>query len=546
MFLRSTRRWKDGKEHTLLVDRGEPALSGRADRAANGALLGEINDSQRAQWIRAIEVFDEDRGAMEQIKLFAAERPLPEAASDGVQVRLREFELHRPRQWGACWLFSELWKELRLEEFWRPRLGCSREGTDWEHVLQTLCSYRLLDPGSEWRLHRVWFDQSAMGDLLGEDFSIAAKDTLYRCLDRLLEHKRALFSFLRERWEDLFGAKFDVLLYDLTSTYFESDPPFPEGDKGKLGYPRDKRSDCVQVVIALVITPEGFPLAYEVLAGSTAEKTTLGGFLQKIEDQYGKAGRIWIMDRGIPTEEVLAEMRACDPPVHYLVGTPKGRLSKLEAELLDLDWQLVGEGVAVKLLSRTGELYVLARSRERMAKERAMRRRQLKKLWTRLAELQRMAPARDTLLLKLGAAKSQYPAAWRLIEVQVAQDGTLSFWLRKDKLREVCRREGRYLLRSNSAQRTPPKSGNSTYCLHKLRRLSKPLRAISPCARSFIARRSALKPIFSWPSWPFVSTPLCVKNCGSKPPVSPRAQSSSSSVPCKCSTSTSRLPMDAP
>jgi hypothetical protein len=177
--------------------------------------------------------------------------------------------------------------------------------------------------------------------------------------------------------------------------------------------------------------------------------------LQKIEDQYGQAGRIWIMDRGIPTEEVLAEMRACNPPVHYLVGTPKGRLSTLEAELLGLDWQLAREGVEVKLLSRTGELYVLARSRERMAKERAMRRRQLKKLWARLAELQHMAPTRDTLLLKLGAAKNQYPAAWRLIEVQVAQDGTLGFWLRKDKLREVCRREGRYLLRSNLCAEDP-------------------------------------------------------------------------------------------
>ena len=240
-----------------------------------------------------------------------------------------------------------------------------------------------------------------------------------------------------------------MLLYDLTSTYFESDPPFPEGDKRKFGYSRDKRSDCVQVVIALIVTPEGFPVAYEVLAGNTADNTTLGGFLQKIEDQYGKAGRIWIMDRGIPTEEVLAEMRACHPPIHYLVGTPKGRLGKLEADLLGLDWQLAREGVEVKLLPRTGELYVLARSRDRQAKERAMRRRQLKKLWARLAELQRMAPARDTLLLKLGAAKSQYPAAWRVVEVQVAKDGALAFCLRKDKLRELCRREGRYLLRSN-------------------------------------------------------------------------------------------------
>jgi transposase len=455
MFLRSSRRWKNGKEHfywSLVENR-----RCRGNRVVQHTVLylGEINDSQKEQWIRAIEVFDEDRQAVDQLKLFAEERPPAEAAPDRVRVRLREFEMHRPRQWGGCWLFRELWKQLGLKEFWRERLGASREGTDWEHVLETLCCYRLLEPGSEWRLHRIWFDQSAMGDLLGEDFSIAAKDTLYRCLDRLVEHKLALFGFLRERWSGLFGVKFDVLLYDLTSTYFESDPPFPEGDKRKFGYSRDKRSDCVQVVIALVITPEGFPLAYEVLAGNTADKTTLGAFLKKIEDQYGKAGRIWIMDRGIPTEEVLAQMRACDPPILYLVGTPKGRLGKLEAELLALEWQEAREGVEVKLLPRTGELYVLARSRDRVAKERAMRRRQLKKLWARLAELKRMAPSRDALLIKLGVAKGDSPLAWRLVDIQVAGDGTLTYCLRKDKLREVTRREGRYLLRSNLCAEDP-------------------------------------------------------------------------------------------
>ena len=375
MFLRHTKRWKDGKLHYYwsLVENRRCA----GNRIVQHTLLylGEINDSQKEQWVRAIEVFDEDSGQADELKLFAAGRPLPECAGGGVQVRLKDFELHRPRQWGGCWLFTEVWRELGLEGFWRPRLGISREGTDWEHVLQTLCCYRLLDPGSEWRLHRTWFEQSAMGDLLGEDFSVAAKDTLYRCLDRLLEHKQELFSFLRGRWEDLFGVKFDVLLYDLTSTYFESDPPFAENDKRKFGYSRDKRSDCVQVVIALIVTPEGFPLAYEVLPGNTADKTTLRSFLKKIETQYGKARRIWIMDRGIPTEEALAEMRASDPPVQYLVGTPKGRLGKLEAELLALDWQKAREGVEVKLLPRTGELYVLARSRDRVAKERAMRRR---------------------------------------------------------------------------------------------------------------------------------------------------------------------------
>lgn len=455
MFLRHTKRWKDGKEHyywSLVENR-----RCRGNRVVQHTVLylGEINDSQKEQWIRAIEVFDEDRGQGDQLKLFAAERELPECAADAVQVRLSDFSLHRPRQWGGCWLFSEVWRELGLDEFWRPRLGVSREGTNWEHVLQTLCCYRLLDPGSEWRLHRTWFDQSAMGDLLEEDFSVAAKDTLYRCLDRLLEHKADLFSFLRGRWDDLFGVKFDVLLYDLTSTYFESDPPFPENDKRKFGYSRDKRSDCVQVVIALVVTPEGFPLAYEVLPGNTTDKTTLRGFLEKIQTQYGKVRRIWIMDRGIPTEEVLAEMRASNPPVHYLVGTPKGRLGKLEAELLALDWQKAREGVDVKLLAQTGELYVLARSKDRVAKERSMRRSQLKKLWARLAELQRQAPARDTLLLKLGAAKEQSPAAWRLVEIHVAAEGTLGYRLLKDKLREVIRREGRYLLRSNISAEDP-------------------------------------------------------------------------------------------
>lgn len=449
MFLRHTKRWKDGKVHCYwsLVENRRC----RDNKIVQHTVLylGEINDSQKEQWIRAIEVFDEDRGQADQLKLFAAERPLPECAVGGVQVRLRDFELHRPRQWGGCWLFTEVWRELGLDDFWRPRLGVSREGTDWEHVLQTLCCYRLLDPGSEWRLHRTWFEQSAMGDLLGEDFSVAAKDTLYRCLDRLTEHKADLFGFLRQRWEDLFGVKFDVLLYDLTSTCFESDPPFPENDKRKFGYSRDKRSDCVQVVIALIVTPEGFPLAYEVLPGNTADKTTLRDFLKKIETQYGKARRIWIMDRGIPTEDALTEMRESDPPVHYLVGTPKGRLGKLETELLALDWQKAREGVEVKLLPRTGELYVLARSRDRVAKERSMRRRQLKKLWARLAELKHQAPARDALLLKLGAAKNQSPSAWRLVDITVSADGALSYRLRKDKLREVTRREGRYLLRSN-------------------------------------------------------------------------------------------------
>jgi transposase len=325
-----------------------------------------------------------------------------------------------------------------------------------------LTAYRLLDPGSEWRLHRQWYEQSAMGDLLGEDYVLAAKDTLYRCLDKLLEHKEALIGFLTQRWRDLFGVRYDVLLYDLTSTYFESSPPFPEGDKRRYGYSRDHRPDCVQVVIALIVTPEGFPLAYEVMPGNTTDNTTLPAFLQVIENRYGKAQRIWVMDRGIPTEEHLAQMRASG--VAYLVGTPKGRLSQLEQDLLARPWDQARPSVRVKLLPKDGELYVWVQSQARVHKERAMRRRQLKRLWARLKVLQKQRPTYETLLLKLGAAKKDAGWARRLVMIELPDPPSKTersrrvdfrFVLDKVRLRTMRRREGRYLLRSNLTDSNP-------------------------------------------------------------------------------------------
>jgi transposase len=317
---------------------------------------------------------------------------------------------------------------------------------------------RLLAPGSEWRLHREWFERSALVDLLGENAGLAEIHKLYACHDRLLIHKQAVFDHLVGRWRDLFNARFDVLLYDLTSTYFESDPPFAEGDKRRYGYSRDHRGDCVQVVIALVVTPEGLPLAYEVLAGNTSDKTTLRGFLDRIERQYGKARRIWLMDRGIPTEEMLAEMRAADPPVQYLVGTPKGRLSRLEKDLIGKPWQEVRPGVHVKLLPQDGELYVFAESIDRVAKERAMRRRQLKWLWARLKQIAAMKLSREELLMKLGAARKQARTAWRLVVIEVAANSAeFSYQLDRTKLRQRRQREGRYLLRTNLTEHDPAK-----------------------------------------------------------------------------------------
>lgn len=459
MYLRSNRRIKDGKAHRYWNIVESKRCAGGKVVQRQVLYLGEINDSQRESWCRVIEAFDEQSQQRTQLALFPAEGELPEhAKSYGIQVRLEGMELHRPRQWGACWLACHLYEQLELDQFWAAPLVDSREGTCWRHILQTLVCYRLIDPGSEWRLHRLWFENSAMGDLLDEDYSLVEKNALYRCLDKVLEHKRSLFGHLKERWQDLFQAKFDVLLYDLTSTYFESDPPNNPNDKRRYGYSRDKRSDCVQVVIALIVTPEGFPLAYEVLAGNTSDKTTLREFLHKIETQYGKAERIWVMDRGIPTEEVLAEMRQSDPPVHYLVGTPKGRLSKLEQQLLSLPWQAVHPGVQVKLLTQEQELYVLAQSHDRINKERAMRRRQLRALVKRLKQLQQMKlSSSQRLLLKLGAAKGQYPAAWRLMEIEMPESSgsSFSFRLNRQKLRAVRRREGCYLLRSNICGRDP-------------------------------------------------------------------------------------------
>jgi len=457
MFLRFNKRIKDGKEHRYwnIVENRRCAGGKVVQRQV--LYLGEINDSQHEAWCRQIEAFDEGTQRHTQLSLFPADRTVPaHAQAHGVQVRLDAMQLHRPRQWGACWLACELYEQLGLNDFWAARLPDSRQGTCWRDILQTLVCYRLIDPGSEWRLHRHWFEHSAMGDLLGRDYALVEKNGLYRCLDKLLAHKPALFSHLQQRWVTLFAAKFDVLLYDLTSTYFESPPPQADADKRRFGYSRDKRSDCVQVVIALIVTPEGLPIAYEVLPGNTADCTTLRDMLRRIEAQYGKANRIWVMDRGIPTEEVLAGMRAADPPVSYLVGTPKGRLTRLEQALLERPWQAVREGVDVKLLPQHDELYVFAQSRARIDKERAMRRRQLRWLWARLSDIAAMTIDREELLMKLGAARAKAGAAWRLIDIKVASDAaTFTFTLNRSKLRKVRRREGRYLLRTNLCGQDP-------------------------------------------------------------------------------------------
>ena len=457
LFLRAHERRKDGKVHTYwsLVENRRCGDGRVMQRQV--LYLGALSPSQELSWQKTAQTFDPPPTQPEPLSGLASERELLAKEAAAIAVHLDQFRIERPRQWGACWIAITLWHLLKLSEFWSDRLAQSREGTHWLHVLITLVVYRLIDPGSEWRLHRHWYEHSALGDLLGEDFSLAAKDNLYRCLDRLLEHRAELFKHLQARWRDEFGAKFDVLLYDLTSTYFESDPPFPEGDKRRFGYSRDKRPDCVQVIIALIVTPEGYPLAYEVLPGNTSDKTTLKGFLEKIEQLYGKANRVWVMDRGIPTEEVIEQMQQSDPKIHYLVGTPKGRLSRLEAQLVKLPWEQARPSVRVKLLAQEKELYVFVESQDRLQKERAMRRRKLRELVGRLKQLQQFKKklTRDELLVAVGQAKEQAGRVFKLLEIQWPEEGqeinaqTFRFKLRLSRYRQWYRREGRYLLRTN-------------------------------------------------------------------------------------------------
>jgi len=459
MFLRSTTRNKDGKQHRYYsVVENRRLLSGRvAQRTV--LYLGEINDSQEVAWRKTLEVIDESSKGPTTLSLFPEDREIPIDAVDAVQVKLSSMELRRPRAFGNCWLACELWQQLEMAGFWEERLPRGREEVPWTKVLQLLVVNQLVDPGSEFRLHRQWFDHSAMDELLGVDFAVAEKDRLYRCLDRVLAHKKELFLFLKDRWRNLFNARFDVLLYDLTSTYFEGE--CEQNPKARRGYSRDGRPDCLQVVIALVVTPDGFPLAYEVMNGNTADKTTLRDFLEKIESTYGRAERMWVMDRGIPTEELLQEMRQPERQLHYLVGTPRARITAMERKWLNLPWQKVRDSVEVKLWSEEGELFVLAKSEGRQAKESAMRRRRLVQYLRALRRMRHSLPSRDQLMMRIGAAKSKAGRAKAYVQLSLPAEGepvtreTFRFKLDREKFDEAELRDGHYLLRSNMTADDP-------------------------------------------------------------------------------------------
>jgi transposase len=459
MFLRSTPRRKNGRIHRYFSVVENRRLPGSRTVQRTVLYLGEINDQQQAAWRKTLEVFDEDRQDFRTMSLFPDDREVPADVLDSIQVKLSGLQLRRPRTFGACWLGCELWQQLGLDEFWQQRLPEAREAVSWEKVLQLQVVNCLLDPGSDFRLHRQWYVDTAMDELLETDFSVAAKDRLYRCLDRVLPYKQELFVWLKQKWADLFHSDFEVLLYDLTSTYFEGE--MEQNPKAKRGYSRDKRPDCLQLVIALVVTTDGLPLAYEVMKGNTSDRTTLPGFLKQIEDTYGKARRVWVMDRGVPSEAILKDMRAPERQTFYLVGTPKSKINQHEKKWLDLPWQKVRDSVEVKLYEHEGELYVLAKSGGRQAKENAMRRKRLARLLRKLRAMRKSLPKRDQLLLRIGAGRKEAGRAYGFVKIQMPSADqavtreTFSFQVDKAKLKAAEQRDGHYLLRSNLTSEDP-------------------------------------------------------------------------------------------
>lgn len=448
MYLKANRRFKDGKQH-IYYTLNESLRVNRSRVIQRCVLhLGELNTTQVDRWQRTIETIQED-GQRHQLRLFTDREGQAPEADDVAEVILSSLVLRRPRQFGAAWVGCKLWEELGLRSFWEQALGEEAGQVSWSKVVELLAVNRLCAPGSELSVHEKWYPQTAMDLLLDCTDEVAERNRLYRCLDRMLPHKEALEQHLAQRWKDLFGASFDILLYDLTSTYFEGQ--VEEVAKAQRGYSRDNRPDCKQLVIALVVTPEGFPLSYEVFDGNRADVTTLDEMVESVERKHGRAKRVWVFDRGIVSEENLQKLR--HRKAQYLVGTPKSRLKRHEQRLVQGTWETVSEAVQVQIIPDGEETYVLARSRTRAEKERAMRERVIRGLMRELVRLRRsirLGKIVDSkkIMHRLGRLHERYASAWRYVQVEY-QEQRLCWRWEWEALRTASLRDGAYLLRTN-------------------------------------------------------------------------------------------------
>jgi len=453
MFLRPNHRNKDGKEHTYwsLV---ESVRTPDGPRQRTLCHLGELNSSDQARWLRTIEVLNE-QGEARQLRLFPAHVEAPANDAQVARVLVNRVRLERTRQFGACYLGLELWKRLQLDDFFAQAMDGDSADVPWSRIAALLAINRLCAPGSELAIEQRWYPGTALDDLLGIEEGKINDTRLYRCLDRILPHKTRLERHLKERYGALFGAEFDVLLYDLTSTYVEG--AAEKNPMMRRGYSRDHRPDCEQMVIALIVNSEGFPLSYETFDGNRADVSTLETILRMVERKYGQARRIWVFDRGIVSEENLAAIRKRGG--YYLVGTPRRQMKQFEKELGQADWTRVRPEVEIKQVAipQGEETYILCRSTGRKEKEQAMRQRFSNSMEKALNGLQTTIAQgrlkdRNRMERRLGKIQARYPSVNDLYDVSLRDtaEGVRLFWeIKEDRKQWRQTREGAYLLRTN-------------------------------------------------------------------------------------------------
>lgn len=461
MFLRAHERTKDGKAHRYW-SLAETVRTPDGPRQRTLCYLGELNGSAQARWLKSIEVFNE-QGESRQLKLFPAEVPPPENDPNVARVLIDRVRVERTRRFGECFLAWELWRRLQLDRFWEEQLDHLAEGADvpWSRVTALLAINRLCDPGSELGIEQRWFPATALGDLLGIAEDKINDTRLYRCLDRILPHKTKLEQHLKQRYGELFAAEFDVLLYDLTSSYVEG--AAAKNPMMKRGYSRDHRPDCKQLVIALIVNAEGFPLSYETFDGNRADVSSLEAVMRMVERKYGKARRVWVFDRGIVSEENLRRLRQHQG--QYLVGTPRSQLKQFERELLAEGWQQARNDVEVKLVPVPGgqETYLLCRSAARQEKEKAIRSRFSTSMETALKGLAKQVSSkklkdRNKIERRLGAIRARHSRVADLYHTEILEaEGQLQLdWkIREERKAWQLAREGAYLLRANLPSTAP-------------------------------------------------------------------------------------------
>jgi transposase len=453
MFLRPNHRGKDGKDHTYwsLV---ETVRTADGPRQKTLCYLGELNSSAQARWLTTVEVFN-DQGEAQQLKLFPSHVAPPADDPQVARVLLNKVRLERTRQFGSCFLGLEVWKRLQLDRFFEQAVDREPADVPWSRVAALLAINRLCAPGSELAIEQRWYPTTALDDLLEIEEGKINDTRLYRCLDRILPHKTKLERHLKDRYGALFGAEFDVLLYDLTSTYVEG--AAEKNPMVRRGYSRDHRPDCEQLVIALIVNNEGFPFSYETFDGNRADVSTMETILRMVERKYGKARRIWVFDRGIVSEENLAAIRKRDG--QYLTGTPRSQMKQFEAELLKKDWTRVRPEVEVKKVTipQGEETYILCRTAGRKEKERAIRSRFSNSMDTALKGLEKAIATgrlkdRYKMERRLGKIQARHPQVNDLydLELRDTAEGVRLFWqIKEDRKNWRESREGAYLLRTN-------------------------------------------------------------------------------------------------